>query len=112
LILNEKENMGDNSDVKALAKKIMNTSIKTKMISKQEAICQTIGLPLFLCSENIFRLSLSGMQRLSKDNTKTFKPLLHQYATRPVQYEKESLFDFVKRYQNTKSNNRTEPTGK
>jgi hypothetical protein len=111
LILNEKEKMGDSSDVKALAKKIMNNSIKTKLISKQEAICQTIGLPLYNCSENIFRLSLSGIQKLSNDNSKTFKPILQQYASRPLEYENESLFNFVKRFWKTKNSSKTENKG-
>jgi len=103
LILQEKEKMGDDSDVKALAKKIMNNTIKTKLISKQEAICQTIGLPLYLCSENFFRISLSGMQKIVTDNTKTFKPILQQYANRLEMYENESLYEYVKRNQKTKN---------
>jgi hypothetical protein len=76
-----KEEEGDDRDVKRLARRLLNDCSKSRIISKQESICQLAGLNLYTCSEALEPTSLAGYTRLGKDNEgkKTF---LVKYASR------------------------------
>ena len=55
-----KEKSASNTpDVRQVAIKFMNQITKDKLISKQEAMCLSGGLKLFLCSETIETISMS-----------------------------------------------------
>ena len=41
-----REEEGDKRDVKRIARKLLNVCSKNRVISKQEAVCQLLGLPL------------------------------------------------------------------
>ena len=81
LILKQKDISGTVQDVKRVARKILNEALKLRVISKQESLCQLVGLPLFLCSERIEQVSLAGEVRLSteKESKTSF---LCKYANR------------------------------
>ena len=72
---------GDCRDVKRLARRVLNECSKNRVISKQEAICQLAGLPLYTCSEILERVSVSGNARLGTEyeGRSTF---LSRYANR------------------------------
>ena len=59
LINEEKESASNTPDVRRVAIKCMNQITKDKLISKQEAMCLSGGLKLFLCSETIETISMS-----------------------------------------------------
>ena len=59
LINEEKESASNTPDVRRVAIKCMNKITKDKLISKQEAMCLSGGLKLFLCSKTIETISMS-----------------------------------------------------
>lgn len=93
LILGCKDTSGTTADVKKIAKKLLNKTSKDKLISKQECMCHLARLDLFLCSESIETVSISGEYRLStsgeakssflakyaKRNNTKWNMTLHQY---------------------------------
>src|SRR5688500_18528712 len=94
LILGSQEVSGTTDDVKRIARKLLNKITKDKIISKQECMCHLAKLDLFLCSESIETVSISGEYRLctsgeskssiltryaKRDITETNKMSLHQY---------------------------------
>ncbi len=60
IILGSQDIKGTSSDVKKIAKKLLNKTSKNKIISKQECMCHLAKLDLFLCSETIETVSISG----------------------------------------------------
>ena len=64
LIMTEEENYSDSHDMKRVATKCMNQLHKDKVIGKQEADCLMGGLDLFLCSETIETIRVSGMMTI------------------------------------------------
>ena len=60
LIKSAQEKSETTDDVRRVARQILNRSIGEKLISKQECMVQLLGLDLFLCSESIETISLSG----------------------------------------------------
>lgn len=105
LILGSQEVSGTTSDVKRIARKLLNKTIKNKIISKQECMCHLAKLNLFLCSESIQTVSLSGEYRLctSKEAQSSF---LTKYAKRDAKWNAKSLhqyFDHIKNSASQKS---------
>jgi hypothetical protein len=83
LILSAKEDAIGKQDVQRIARKALNRSLGEKLISKQEAMVQLARLDLFLCSEMITNVSLSGYYKLATDGEgKT--TLLAKYAKRDL----------------------------
>jgi len=68
LILGCQDMSGTTADVKKIAKKLLNRTSKEKVISKQECMCHLAKLNLFLCSESIETVSISGEYRLCTFN--------------------------------------------
>ena len=94
LILGCQDMSGTTADVKKIARKLLNRTSKEKVISKQECMCHLAKLDLFLCSESIDTVSISGEYHLCKageakcsvlskyakrDITKYYAMSLHQY---------------------------------
>ena len=80
------EQNGGSEDVKKCAWKLLNDTMKRRLLSKQEACCQLAGLSLVTCSETVEDVSLSGSVRIGTENAgKT--TFLNQYATRKDNYE-------------------------
>ena len=50
---------GTTSDVKRIARKLLNKTTKDKVIFKQECMCHLAKLDLFLCSESNETVSIS-----------------------------------------------------
>jgi hypothetical protein len=75
------EKEGDVRDVTRLARKMLNECTKNRVVSKQEAVYQLGGMPLYTCSEFFERTSLSGSTRLGTENAgkRTF---LYRYSAR------------------------------
>src|ERR687890_2111746 len=94
LVLGCQDISGTTNDVKRIARKLLNKTSKDKVISKQECMCHLVKLDLFLCSESIDTVSISGEYRLctsgeakssfltkyaKRDTTKYNDMSLHQY---------------------------------
>ena len=94
LILGSQDISGTTNDVKRIARKLLNKTTKNKVISKQECMCLLAKLNLFLCSESIETVSISGgyclctsseakssfLTRYAKRDTPISKDMsLHQY---------------------------------
>jgi hypothetical protein len=102
-----REEEGDKRDVKRVARKLLNVCSRNRVISKQEAVCQLVGLPLYTCSEMLEPVSLAGNTRLGTDNQgrKTF---LSKYANRghAPEVENMSLDQYFHHLNNHHSKNR------
>ena len=96
IILNAHEIHGDDTDVRRVARQILNHTIGEKMISKQEAMVQIGQLDLYNCSETIETHSLSGYRRLEETGTTNFAgtTLLAKYANRKISHKNLSLYEF------------------
>ena len=100
LVMNSEECTGDVNNVKRLSWKIMNESTKKRIISKQESMCHVGRLPLFLCSENIENVSLSGYRRIGTES-QAQTTFIMTYANRRECYNMslDQYFDYKKNKQ-------------
>src|SRR5687767_8820906 len=91
LILGSQEVSGTTNDVKRIARKLLNKTTKDKVISKQEFMCQLAKLDLFLCSEVIETVSISGEYcvSISGESKNTF---LVKYVKRDTPESREMSF--------------------
>ena len=67
LVMDSTSVCGDLRDVKRVARHLLNQSAKNRVVSKQEAMCHLGGLDLYLCSESIRDVSLSGQFKIGTD---------------------------------------------
>ena len=74
---------GTTSDVKKVARKLLNKTTKNKVISKQECMCHLAKLDLFLCSESIETVSISGEYHLCTSG-EAKSSFLTKYAKRDI----------------------------
>ena len=81
LILGCQEVSGTANDVKRIARKLLNTTTKNKAISKQECMCHLAKLDLYMCSESIETVSISGEYRLCTSEASKYS-FLSKYANR------------------------------
>ena len=99
LILGTNDISGTSKDVKRIARMLLNKTTKDKVISKQECMCHLAKLDLFLCSEAIETVSISGQYRLCTSGQSNFS-FLTKYAQRDIsKYSNMSLhqyFDYIK----------------
>ena len=99
LILGCEDISGTSKDVKRIARKLLNQTTKDKVISKQECMCHLARLDLFLCSEAIETVSISGEYRLCTSGQSNFS-FLTKYAHRDIsKYKDMSLhqyFEYIK----------------
>src|SRR5688500_12974370 len=103
LILGSQEVTGTKADLKRIARKLLNKTIKDKVISKQECMCHLAKLDLFLCSESIDTVSISGEYNLCTAN-EARSTFLTQYAKRyTTQFENMSLHQYFYYKKNTLS---------
>lgn len=66
-----------------LARMIMNRTLKTRLISKQEAMVQLAGLDLWICSETIETVSISRSYKLQSEYTSDYDGgMYHKYENR------------------------------
>src|SRR5688572_26840617 len=94
LILGSQDVSGTTTDVKRIARKLLNKTTKDKVISKQECMCHLAKLNLFLCSESIETVSISGEYRLCTSGESKFC-FLTQYAKRnTTQFGNMSLHQY------------------
>ena len=92
LILGAQEVSGTTNDVKRIARKLLNKTTKDKVISKQECMCDLAKLDLFLCSESIETVSISGEYCLCTPG-ESKSSFLAKYAKRDTtQWNKMSLY--------------------
>ena len=105
LILGCQEITGTTNDVKTITRKLLNNTFKDKVITKQECMCHLAQLDLFLCSETIETVSISGEYRLSTSKGANYTELA-KYAKRDKpEYIKMSLhqyFDYTKNHDPSK----------
>ena len=99
LILGTNDISGTSKDVKRIARMLLNKTTKDKVISKQECMCHLAKLDLFLCSEAIETVSISGQYCLCTSGQSNFC-FLTKYAQRDIsKYSNMSLhqyFDYIK----------------
>lgn len=88
-----KEEQGDKRDMKRLARRLLNQCSKNRVVSKQEAVCQLVGLPLFSCSETLENVSLAGNVKLGSEGEGR-TTLLTKYARRAPSLHHMSLDAF------------------
>ena len=101
LIMGSSDTSGTISEVKTLARVLLNKVTKEKVISKQECMCHLAGLNLVLCSESIESVSISGTYKLGTEN-QAQTTLLSQYAKRENILKDMTLHEyFFFRKQNT-----------
>ena len=94
LILGFQEVSGTTNDVKRIARKLLNKTTKDKVISKQECMCHLAKLDLFLCSESIETVSISGEYRLCTPS-ESKSSFLARYAKRDTtQWNEMSLHQY------------------
>ena len=82
LINEEKECASNTPDVRRVAIKCMNQFTKDKLISKQEAMCLSGGLKLFLCSETIETISISESKTIDSSGKIEGEKYLTDYSRR------------------------------
>ena len=100
IALCQKENIGDKSDLKSLARKMLNNSMKTRLISKQEAIFQSLEFPLWESTETPLRVSLSNLHKLKSSMEKKKPNLIEKYMKRDSQFENHTLYNFITETEN------------
>jgi hypothetical protein len=71
LILHAKEEEGGKGDARTMARQLLNCSVKSRVISKQECVCLLIGLNLCDCSKTIETVSISGECKLGDGHVNT-----------------------------------------
>jgi hypothetical protein len=106
LILHAKEKDGSKGDLRTLARQLLNCSVKSRVISKQECMCLLIGLNLYDCSETIETVSISGEYKLGDGNVNT--TVLSKYAGRVHSLRDLSMNQFFF-HQKVNSNKRCIP---
>ena len=82
IVMQAEETTGDNHDLKAVAKKIMNKAASRRLTSKQEACVLLGNLNLTSCSECIDTISISNSKRVSATFKKTDTSYMAQYGNR------------------------------
>ena len=94
LIMGCQDVSGTTNDVKRIARKLLNKTSKDKVISKQECMCHLAKLDLFLCSESIDTVSISGEYRLCTSG-EAKSSFLTKYAKRDItKYDDMSLHQY------------------
>ena len=93
LILGSAETSGTISEVKTLARVLLNKVTKDKVISKQECMCHLAGLDLVVCSESIETVSISGTYKLGTEY-QAKKSILSKYAMRESIHESMTLHQY------------------
>jgi hypothetical protein len=103
LILGCEDISGTTNDVKRIARKLLNKTSKDKVISKQECMCHLAKLDLYLCSELIETVIISGEYRLcTSEGAKS--SFLARYAKRDItKYDEMSLHQYFHYIKNSAS---------
>ena len=82
--------------MKRVATRCMNQLHKDEIIGKQEADCLMGGLDLFLCSETIETISISGMMSIDSNGNISEKKDLTNYKNRQNECElKMSFYEWL-----------------
>ena len=100
VIMESVPNTGDIKDVKQMAHCVLNHVLKDWIISHQECLCQLASLPLYLCSEDVNHVSISGHVKLGKQNENK-SGFLAKYQNRDSQFKMLSLHQY---FYHTKEN--------
>ena len=66
-ILGEESSGGSKNDLRRVARKLLNETVRNRPISKQETMCHLSQLLLFHCSEQIENVSIAVSFRLSTE---------------------------------------------
>ena len=90
---------GTQRDVVRLVRQILNRALATRMISKQEAMCELGGLGLVLCSETVETVSLSGARKVA-DSGVNYATMIQKYKTRESSMKDMSFHRFFHYYKN------------
>ena len=94
LILGCEDVTGTTKELTKLARKLLNKTIKDKVISKQECMCHLAQLDLFVCSEIIETVSISGEYRLTTTG-EACGSFLSKYANRDIsKFQNMSLHQY------------------
>ncbi len=102
-----KDDLGDPTDVTKLIRKLLNKSSSARMITKQECMVLLSDLPLYICSDIIQKVSLSGDVAVTQEKQAS-NTILSQYKRRPFIQRSLSLHEFFHQLKN--DNNRGKNT--
>lgn len=111
-VLDMDNDTAETTSTTKLSRIILNQTLKSKMVSKQEATVQLGNLKLWICSDTIERVSLSNGYKLTNSkSSNNASSIISRYARRmktcpgPLQetYKKMSLDDYFHLLKNTKS---------
>jgi len=95
---------GTQRDVIRLVRQILNRALATRVISKQEAMCELGGLGLVLCSETIETVSLSGARKIS-DSSVNYATMIQKYKNRESSLNRMSFHQFFHFHKNERQTN-------
>ena len=109
IILNSEECTNDVNDVKQISRHLLNEGTKNRVISKQETMCYIGRLPLFLCSEVIENVSISGYKKIGTKSEYN-SSFITKYANRS-DYHNVSMHEYfdIVRNRNAKGHRSTIP---
>ena len=103
---------GDVMETISLTKKILNNFVGQRIISKAEASCYMLNLPLYECTETFEAVSLSSYKKVLKshrsqprNNNNSKQSHIARYSTRSETHMHLSLHDFVEKEVNKKNKN-------
>lgn len=86
-------------DTTNLIKKMLNRISNSRIISKAEASCLVLGLPLYKCTESFKHVSISPFVKVVEQNkcqNRSRRSILDIYMNRPKLDAQISLYDFVR----------------
>ncbi len=102
-----KDDLGDPTDITKLIQKILNKASSARMITKQEFMVLLSDVPLYICSDIVQKVSLSGYVAVTKEKQKS-NTILSQYKKQPFNKRLLSLHEFFHQLKN--DNNRGKNT--
>lgn len=77
------EESGDSTDLKRLARKLLNRAASNRVISKQECMVMLLNLDLAKCTDRFDNISLSGYRKITKDKQASNNGWVRKYINHP-----------------------------
>jgi len=95
------EESGDSTDLKWLARKLLNRAASNRVISKQECMVMLLNLDLAKCTDRFDNISLSGYRKITKDKqSSNTNGWVRKYIHRSKEDKHLSLHQYYHRLKN------------
>lgn len=95
LVMSAEDYTGDKSDLRRVAKQVMNSMASRRIISKQEAMVLLADLPLTSCTDVSECVTINNSTALKETGEKnTDKRFVTEYSKRLPDYESMTLYDY------------------